>query len=206
MTMALGLRAGPLDPKMREYRKFFAGRLAGVDGEAARRQPVQEILGDGAEVARALEYQKFIPDFVRVDAAANPETRQRQRYLAQLGRPGPGHLEHRRRGHHILGHAVLDGGDGDRLQIGRRPQQLEPKRQILRAPDAGIGVEMNAAVLLRAQFVQRGGQAVALRRIGGRGPALGILQQGIEGERIGGRGLRRRRGGPWLRGRRGLAA
>ena len=108
------------------------------------------------------------------------------------------HLEHRRRGDHILRHAVFNRGDRDRgLQVGAGPQQLEAKRQFLAAPDAGVGVEANAAVLLRAQFVEAGGQTIALRGVRRGCAALGIRQQGIEGERIGGG---RRVGSRWVLG------
>ena len=133
MTIAVRARTRALDPEMRERRKFLARRLGGVDGEAARRQPVQKILGDGAKIARALEHQKFVPDLVRIDAAADAKARQRQRHFAQLRRQGGLHLEHGRRRGHILRHAVFDGGDRDHgLQVVAGPQQLEAKRQLSR--------------------------------------------------------------------------
>ncbi len=87
--------------------------------------------------------------------------------------------------HQIVRHAVLHGGDGDgRLQIIPGAQQFEAKRQVFGAPDAGVGIEVNAAVLLGAQFVEAGGQPVVLRRIGAGGAALGFRQQRVEGEWI----------------------
>ena len=75
---------------MREDREFLAGRLGRVDGETACRQAVQQILGDGAEVARALEYQEFVPDFLRVDVAAKTEPRQRKATLCPIAPAEPG--------------------------------------------------------------------------------------------------------------------
>ncbi len=187
---------GLLDPEMRERRKLFAGGFGGIDGQPARRQSVQEILGDGAEVAGALEHQELVPDLGRIDPAANPEARQRQRYLAQLSRECRLHFEHGRGRHHVVRAAVFDGGDRDGgLQIVSGAQQLDAKRQLFAAPDAGVRVEANAAILLGTQFVETRGQAVALRSVGRRGPALGIRQQGVVAERVGGRllGVRRRR-------------
>jgi hypothetical protein len=168
-----------------ERGKLLTGRLRGVDGESAGRKTVQKPLGHGPEVARALEDQKFVPDLVRIDPATHAETRQRQGHLAQLGRERRRHLIHRGRRDQVLGHAVADGRDSDRgLLIGVRAQQLEPERQLFGAPDVGVGVEANAAVLLRAQFIQSGGQAVVLRRVGSGGPVLGVSQQGVESEGI----------------------
>src|SRR3984957_6085378 len=71
-------RTRPLDPEVREYREFLSGGFRRVDGEPPRRQAVEQILGDGAEVACALEYQEFIPDFLGVHLAAEAETRYRK--------------------------------------------------------------------------------------------------------------------------------
>jgi hypothetical protein len=179
---------------MREGWKLFPGRLAGIEGKASRRQPVQEILGHRAKVACALEYQKLVPDLIRIDAAANPETRQGQRHLAQLGgQQGGRHLEHCGCSHQILCGAVFDRGYRHcRLQIVAGPQQLDAKGQLFCAPNAGFRVEVDAAVLFGAQFIEHGRQAAALRGIGdGRAP-LCVIHQGREGKGI---------AGNWLRGR-----
>ncbi len=121
----------------------------------ACRKSVQQVLGDGAEVARALEDQEFIPHFLGVDLAANPKSRQRQRYLAAQ-RQGRIDLKHRRRRHQVVCHTVLDRRyrDRHRLYVVPLSEQFESERHILRAPDASVRIETDAAVLFGAEFVE----------------------------------------------------
>ena len=59
---------------MSERWKFFARGLRRVDGEAARRESVQEVLGNRSEIRRALEYQKFVPDVLCIYLGPETET------------------------------------------------------------------------------------------------------------------------------------
>ena len=174
-------------PEMREPREFLARGFGRVDGEPARGEPVEQVLGDRPKIARTLKHQKFVPDLLGIDLATDAKARERQRYFAAEQRRTD--LEHGRRRHQIPRHAVLHRRDrhGDRLSIVTGSQQLEPERHVLRAPDAGVGVEMNAAVLLRAQLIEPRGQRAALRRIGLFRAPLGVGQQGVEREFVGDR-------------------
>ena len=193
MVIDLDLGPGRSTQKWVNTGNSSPGRLRRVDGEAARRQAVQQVLSDGAEVARALEHQELVPDLLVVDLIAQPEAGERQRNLAQAGGRGA-HVEHRRRRDHVLGHAVLDRRHRDhRLQVEAGAQQLEPERHAVRAPDTRVRIEVNAAVLLGAQLVQPGRQCVALRDVGHRCTAPGLRQHGIEGKSVGSDRLDRRR-------------
>ncbi len=174
-----------LDPEMRECREFLARGLRGVDGESARREAVEQALRDGAEIARALKHQKLVPDLLRVDLRDETESRQRQRDLAELRQRGRD-LEHGRRGDEIVRGAVLDRRDGHRrgLLVEGRSQELQAERQLLIAPDRRVAIEVDAAVLLRAQLVEPRRQGAALRSVGLRRQPLGFLEQRVEAECI----------------------
>jgi hypothetical protein len=160
-------RRRPLDPEMRERREFLARRLGGIDGEPARRQPVQKALRDAPEIARTLEYQELVPDLLRVDLGHETKSRQGQRHRAELRDRGRD-LEHGRSGDEVACGAALDRRHGHRrrLLVEIRPQQLEAERQPLAAPDRGLAIEVDAAVLLRAELIDPGGQGAALRSVG----------------------------------------
>ena len=64
-----------VDPELGEARKFFAARTTGAKSEAACREAVEGVAGDGAEVARPLEDGKFVHVIGRVDGVAQAETR-----------------------------------------------------------------------------------------------------------------------------------
>ena len=198
------MRIRPLDPEMREGGKFFPRRLSGIDGEPTRREPVHEILRDTAEVARPLKHQKLVPRLLRVDLGDETKARERQRDLGELRSRGS-HVEHFRGGDEIVRHAVLDRRDGHRrrLQIEIRPQQLDAERQSLLAPDCRVAIEVNAAVLLRAQLVQARRQGAALRGVRFCREPLRLRKERVVAEGIPAGSLGRRRlCGLWMFGMR----
>ena len=61
--------------KAAEEGKLLALRLAGVDGEPARRNPVNLSLGDRPEIGGALEHREFVEIVAAIDRIAQAETR-----------------------------------------------------------------------------------------------------------------------------------
>ena len=171
---------------MSERRKFFAGRLGRIDGESPRRQAVEQILRHRPKVAGSLKDQELVPHLVRIDAAAQAKSRQRQRHLAQWSGRGPasGTSPAWPPGPWPLPSSTVETVTAV-CSVVARPQQLETKRQFLRAPDTRIRIEANAAVLLRAQFVERRGQrgfAAEYRAAPAR--FFAVVQQGLVAEGV----------------------
>ena len=183
----------PLQPEGAEQRKFLAGRIGGLDGEAARREAVAEVLGrrPGNSLRRGMR-----------------RARRRGRAGSAVGDPEAGEAQvfGRRR---LSAQGVAEReqvgavGDGSGSPVGHLEQVharsvqeaavegLELDRQPCVPPQGALGIVADVAVLVVAEAAQRprqGGVGRAVRA--GRELARhGPHGLGIEGRRPG-RGAR----------------
>ena len=174
--------AGTFQPERAEARELLAARVAGADGEAAGRDAIHLVLGDGAEVAGAQEHHG-LGEHVRpvqpgMEAeAGEAQVRQAHRRVGpieQVGRVGdagglPGlHLEH-------LDRRAIQEAAREELHL-ERPA-VPPQRT--------VGLVGDGAILLIGQLVHRPGQA-------GVGCGIGLLAERLRQAADGGAVKRRR--------------
>ena len=147
MVVAAG--SGFLHPEGPEHREFLALGLARVDGEAARREAIEQALADAAEIGRALEHHELVVVFLGIDRVAQPEAGIVHVGLAVgLGRQ---RAESEQVGTVVDARrlAVLDDVDVDRgREQEARVEQVEGELVRLALPERLVRVEADVAVLV----------------------------------------------------------
>ena len=125
-----------LDPESPEEREFLAFGLAHLERQPARREAVELILAERAEIARALEDGDLVEAVRRIDAPVQPDPGEADILLRQgLGEDLAG-SEHVRRVGEVVRLAAFDDGDVDLLLVVEAAvEELELERQVGLGPD-----------------------------------------------------------------------
>ena len=175
--------SGPLDPEFLEAREFLVTRLAGVDRQAARREPVVHARSEGAKVTRAQERRQLVEVARLIQRIVDTETGE-----AQVARHRPDRLvaavvEERRgkidelllRLAHLMHLHRL-------LEQPARVVELELEGKLLRLPPRAVGIEADIAILAVIIGLQPARRAGRSGRIGSGRERLGARLQRVEGE------------------------
>ena len=169
------------EPECREPGELFAARVAGADREAPGGQAVDLVTAHGAEVAGAEEYRDLVirirPVHRRTQAQAGVANRVRytERRVGIVEIVGA--VRHRRR---------LSGGYDKNVDPGAieggAGKELGRERQVLPGPQATIGLEPDAAILVVRHAVD-GGRELRVRRregLAGQGGGGAADRPGVE--------------------------
>ena len=183
----LGARRRPFDPELGKARELLAGRRNWVDRQAARRQPVELRLAQGAQIARAEEHQHLVLEARRVERVMHAKAGEAE--VAQLRRIDLVRAVFERLGIELdLAHLVVDDlADLHRLVV--EPARMEEghlERQPGAVPQEAVAAEADIAVLVVADALQLAGKRAA-RAAEGRGgelfrPRVDVLE--AEGARL----------------------
>ena len=167
---------------MGETRKFFTARPAGAQGNTARRETIEGVAGDSAEVARALEDGKFIHVVGRIDGVAQAEARPAEALTYLVGEFEFGgiklvwvKIEDAGVKDNFFGFAVFDKVDAYTIfkeKAGWQQIKAELGVGIHGADRIGIASETDAPVLIVSQVGKNAAEFELIRFVGAFGAFL----------------------------------
>jgi len=171
------VRKRAFHPEGAEYRELLAPRLPGVDRKPPRGHPVERVLAQEPEVARAQERPQLVSRLV--ERIEDPQPGKSHR---RADRRDPVHpvVEQRRGERDGIDRLAVDDVDLDRLvKVEAGMEELQLKWQAVAPPEGLLRPEPDVAELVVAQLEQRVGH-----RAGPGGEGLGCQHLGIVAEHL----------------------